>query len=215
MLPGWCEYVHSVRASTRDRAPQHQGGVWCDSCRVLRSYKLPIPPPTDNRRTAPKDAMLTLDVTVLDAMPAEELSRPASARRTRRQQVGDAKRAGQAGAPGQGPRWQAARRERACFTRGGAPVLVSLLHALRSLRRCELSSPVLPRPSCLRASTSAVRVCTERRLGSSEGLAQRAGRRRSCGSGQGLGVGTLVDLLREFKLTNGRRPPLFGGSRAV
>ena len=42
-------------------------------------------------------------------------------------------------------------------------------------------------------------------------LAQRAGGRRRCGSGQGLGAPHLaIAPVREFKLTNGRRPPLSG-----
>ena len=165
-----------------------------------------------HRHTASKDAMVTLDVTVLDAMPAEELSRPA--RKVQARQVlgrpgraparkvqGDAQRAGQAGAPGQGPRWQVQRRELACFTRWRARVGLLASCLVRSVRRRKLSSPVLPRPSCLRASTSAVRVCTERRLGSSEGQAQWAGRRRRCGSGQGWASDLGRFALREFKLT--------------
>ena len=112
-------------------------------------------------------------------------------------------------------RWLAARCESPA-SRDGAPGMVSLLHTLHSLRRREAQLAGVAEVVILRTSTSAVRVCTARRLGPSEGSsAQRAGRRRSCGSGQGLGVGTWSIALEAFKLTNGRRAPLFGGLRAV
>jgi hypothetical protein len=154
-----------------------------------------------HRHTASKDAMVTLDVTVLDAMPAEELSRPA--RKVHASSVGGRRTKGRPGRCSWARATLASATARACLLHAVARPCCGLLASclVRSVRRRKLSSPVLPRPSCLRASTSAVRVCTERRLGSSEGQAQWAGRRRRCGSGQGWASDLGRFALREFKLT--------------
>jgi hypothetical protein len=141
--------------------------------------------------------------------------RPARPSAHGRQQVGNAQRAGQAGAPGQGPRWLAARRERACFTRRRA--LVGLLAAglaLATSARAQLASVsevVMPASEDIRSQW-----CMKRRLGSSEGVARGGPAGAGAAAAGRAGRRHLVrSALREFKLTNGRRPRHFRGARAV
>ena len=145
------------------------------------------------RRMTTQDAMVTLDVTALNAMPVEELRRPASVKRVRPSAGGRRTKGRAAGAPGQGLRWEVARRECACFTRWRAHTF-SLLPCARyvgaSSARRGAAKVVMPasehsRSQCVHGTQAGVKRGR---------LAQRAGGRRRCGSGQGLGAPHLASL---------------------
>jgi hypothetical protein len=163
-----------------------------------------------HRHTASKDAMVTLDVTVLDAMPAEELSRPA--RKVHASSVGGRRTKGRPGRCSWARATLASGTARACLLHAVARPCWSpcfMPCALGTSAQAQLAGvaeAVMPASEHICSQSVHGTQAGVKRGSSAVGRPAQEVRQRA-----GLGVG-LGSICSEGVQTNhnGRRPPLSG-----